>query len=294
MKKRILVTGSAGFIGRHLVRSLREDYDVVLADLRIGIDLCDPQAVAELPDVDLIYHLAMVNNTSAFYTQPYTIIQNSVLPLHNILKRYPGVPIVYTSSSETYAGGFALGTAPIPTPETVPLTIDDITNPRWSYASSKILGESQVISAGVEFDTPWRIVRYHNVYGPGQRNHFLPEFIDRCLEGRYELYGHSATRSWCYISDAVAATRRVAESGEDGNIYHIGAENEVSVLEVAQQIMKKLGCEEELTLHPEPKGSVQRRCPDIQKIKQLGYNPQVDVSTGLDQLLEKDYGIISK
>ena len=85
---KILVTGSNGFIGSHLVNHLYEQgNELVCCDLETG-DLKDPNYVATLPDVDLIYHLAMVNNTSAFYTTPYTIIENSTQTLHNILKHY--------------------------------------------------------------------------------------------------------------------------------------------------------------------------------------------------------------
>ena len=81
---KILVTGSNGFIGSHLVNHLYEQgHELVCCDLATG-DLKDPNYVATLPDVDLIYHLAMVNNTSAFYTTPYTIIENSTQTLHNI------------------------------------------------------------------------------------------------------------------------------------------------------------------------------------------------------------------
>lgn len=292
--KTVLVTGSAGFIGWHLVQCLVEQGNIVVeADCKTGQDLCDPDIVANLPEVDQIYHLAMVNNTSAFYTQPYTIIQNSIIPLHNILKRYKGVPVIYTSSSETYAGGVNLGTVPVPTPETVPLVIDDITNPRWSYATSKIIGESQVVSASVEYGTPYKIIRYHNVYGARQKNHFLPDFIERCLKGKYELYGHSATRSWCYIDDAVYATTVIAQQG-DQTVYNVGAENEHKILEVAEMVLHKLGIDAELELHLEPPGSVSRRCPDITRLKALGFTPTVDLSTGLDLLLKKQYGIKNK
>ena len=91
---KILVTGSNGFIGRYLVNHLYEQgHELVCCDLTTG-DLKDSNYVATLPDVELIYHLAMVNNTGAFYTTPYTILENSTQTLHNILKHYKGMKSV--------------------------------------------------------------------------------------------------------------------------------------------------------------------------------------------------------
>ncbi len=288
---KILVTGSNGFIGSHLVNHLYEQgHELVCCDLETG-DLKDPTYVATLPDVDLIYHLAMVNNTSAFYTTPYTIIENSTQTLHNILKHYKGIPTVYTSSSETYAGGLTHGIVEMPTDETVPLCIDDIQNTRWSYASGKIVGEAMMVAACKEFDTPYQIIRYHNVYGPGQKNHFIPEFVDRCLTGVYELYGHDSTRSFCYVDDAVRATAMIATGATWNSIYHVGSDNEYTIKQVADLILKKLSISEDIVLYNDPPGSVKRRCPEINKIKKLGYEPRIDLSEGIDKILEIDYGI---
>ena len=289
---KVLVTGSSGFIGKTLVAYLNsEGHTVYCANITLGNDLKDLEFVKKLPDVDLIYHLAMVNNTNAFYTHPYTILENSTLTLHNILQHYKGTKIVYTSSSETYAGGVEKGIVDIPTKEDVPLCIDDIQNPRWSYASGKIVGEAMVVAANKEFDTPYQIVRYHNVYGPGQKNHFIPEFIDRCMEGKYELYGYKNTRSFCYVNDAVHATRLITDKGDWNNIYHIGSDNEYTIKDVADLILSKLSISEDIKLHNDPPGSVKRRCPDINKIIKLGYKPSVDLSSGIDKILEIDYGI---
>lgn len=288
---KILVTGSNGFIGSYLVNHLYEQgHELVCCDLATG-DLKDPNYVATLPDVELIYHLAMVNNTGAFYTTPYTILENSTQTLHNILKRYKGIPIVYTSSSETYAGGLDKGIVDIPTDEQVALCIDDIQNTRWCYASGKIVGEAMVVAAQKEFETPYQIIRYHNVYGPGQKNHFLPEFIDRVQQGVYELYGYENTRSFCYVEDAVRATSLIAKEAPWNEIYHVGSDNEYTIKQVADLILDKLSINEDIVLYNDPPGSVKRRCPDISKIKKLGYKPNVDLSDGIDKILEKDYGI---
>jgi nucleoside-diphosphate-sugar epimerase len=232
-----------------------------------------------------------MNNTSAFYSQPYDVIENSILPQHNILKRYKGTPIIYTSSSETYAGGFNLNIVPIPTPEDVPLIIDDITNPRWSYSASKILGESMIVAAHTQFGTPYKIIRYHNIYGPGQKNHFIPEFIDRCLNNEYILHGADATRSFCYIDDAIKATLTVANIMDWDKIINIGSNDEWVIQDVAKEILNQLNIKTDMTVYDSPVGSVARRQPDITKLKELGWSQTIPLPFGILKILKKDYNI---
>jgi len=291
---KILVTGSSGFIGCNLIKQLKEQHTIIEADIAIGTDLCDKKLVDDLPDVDMIYHLAMINNTGRFYTNPYDIIENSYLPLHNILKRYKGIPIIYTSSSEAYAGTVQQKWAEVPTSENVLLSIEDIKNPRWSYGASKIIGESMVVAANVQWGTPYKIIRYHNIYGPDQKNHFIPEFIERCLTGVYELYGYDNTRSFCYIDDAINATMLYAESTTWNDIIHIGNNTEHKIEDIAKMILHIMGIDAKIILYPSPIGSVLRRCPDITKLKQLGYTPQYTLEEGLKKILEINYGINGK
>ena len=286
----ILITGADGFIGTQLKQSLN-CITVDFNNCDYNGDLKDWNFVQGLPDVDLIYHLAMMNNTSAFYSQPYNVIENSILPQHNILKRYKGVPIIYTSSSETYAGGFNLKIVPIPTPEEVPLIIDDITNPRWSYSASKILGESMVVAAHIQFGTPYKIIRYHNIYGPGQKNHFIPEFIDRCLNNEYILHGADATRSFCYIDDAIKATLTVADKMEWNNIINIGSNDEWVIQDVAKEILNQLNVKTDITIYNSPVGSVARRKPDITKLKNLGWQQITSLPLGISKILKETYAI---
>ena len=80
------------------------------------------------------------------------------------------------------------------------MVIDDIQNPRWSYATSKGLGEQAIVSSGLKYI----IIRPHNIYGPNQKNHFVPEFINRCKKGKIILNGWKNTRSWLIILMIVA------------------------------------------------------------------------------------------
>jgi UDP-glucose 4-epimerase len=289
---KILVTGSSGFIGSNLVKSLRQqEHTVIEADIKQGIDLKSPTSVLSLPDVDLVYHLATTNYTGGFYTSPFSIMESSIITLYNIIQRYKDTPIIYSSSCETYAGGVDLGITPLPTPEDVPLVIDDIKNPRWSYGSSKIAGEAMIVAANVEFGTPYKIIRYHNVYGVDQKDHFIPEFIARCTKGDYTLYGGDETRSFCYIDDAIQGTLLVQERAAWGSTTHIGNDVESKISDVAQQILDNMNISSPLDLKPGKLGSVKRRLPDITKLRSLGYTPKWTLEQGIKEVVN---GIVSK
>lgn len=88
---KILVTGSSGFIGQHLYHYLQScGYTVIAADIKDGIDLTQEQVVKNLPDVDVVIHLAAYNGTKHFYDKPFDVIRNSILPTQYLLERYSG------------------------------------------------------------------------------------------------------------------------------------------------------------------------------------------------------------
>lgn len=268
MKKRILLTGANGFIGRHL----QKEFECVTVD-RAGCDyngdLSNKKFVDVLPDdVDTVIHLAAFNSTKNFYSTPFSVIDSIVTPTMNLLKRYPNAHFVYAGSSEEYAGTVNNGWASVPTPEQVALTIDDITNPRWCYAAGKIAMESAVISHSVQHNNTYTIIRFHNIYGPGQENHFIPEFIDRLNTGDSVLYGYKDTRSFCYIDDACKLVKSVYKTKNE--IINIGSDQEISILDVAHIILDLMNMSsDDLQLKESPPGSTPRRAPDITKLKQL-------------------------
>lgn len=263
----ILLTGANGFIGSHL----KEHLDCITVDYENcdwNGDLSNKKFVDMLPDVDTVIHLAAFNSTKNFYSTPFNVIDSIVTPTMNLLKRYPKAHFVYAGSSEEYAGTVNHGWASVPTPEDVALSIDDITNPRWCYASGKIAMESAVISNSVQNSNTYTIIRFHNIYGPGQQNHFIPEFIDRLHEGNSVLYGWEDTRSFCYIDDAIKLVAGVYNS--KNQIINIGSNTETSILDVAHEIMDQMNIDRaNLDLQPGVEGSTPRRAPDIKKLLTL-------------------------
>jgi len=139
---------------------------------------------------DYVYHLAAVNGTRRFYVMPYDILKNDTVMNINALEwlraKNPKGKIMFTSSCEIYGGAReAFNALKIPTPENVPLVIPDVSNPRWSYAGVKMIGEQLFIHAAKEHDFRMSIVRPHNFFGPREgHEHVIPEFIIRSLKRR--------------------------------------------------------------------------------------------------------------
>ena len=255
---KVLVTGAAGFLGFHLARALskRPDYEVVcvdnfargasdpsfraLTDLPnvsfFQVDLTLPAEVATLPDdVDYIYHLAALNGTQNFYERPMEVIRCCTLPTIFLMEKYGPLQrarrFIYAGTSEAYASIVTRFAWPVPTTEEVPLGIDDVANPRWSYGGSKMHGEIVTIQGGRVYELPVTIIRYHNAYGPRMGDkHVIPDFYERVKEEKYELFGHDDTRSFLYVDDSVRATMMVAETaGCENQIINIGSENEIMI-----------------------------------------------------------------
>lgn len=195
--------------------------------------------------------------------------------------------MVWTSSSEAYAGLADLGVLPLPTPEDVPLIIPDVANTRFSYASSKVAGEALAQAYAAERGLGVTVVRPHNVYGPRMGyDHVIPELIGRINDGESPLmlYGGEQTRSFCYVDDATEILARLGEgSFPPGFTVHLGnGQEEVSIEDLACRLLRVMGKPERTENRPAPEGSVARRRPDTTKAEQaVGFRPRVTLDEGL-------------
>lgn len=281
---KIVLTGNKGFIGNHYHKFIKDDHDVHTADLIDGQDLCSESVVQSLPDCDTLVHMAATNGTRLFYETPTKVSFNNTLPTFNLVKRYSkaNTKFVFTSTCEIFNGAVDSGIYPVPTDEKVPIMFNDILNPRWSYSIPKALGENLISNCGL----PWLIIRYFNVYGPGQKDHFIPEFVDRVKRGEYYINGDD-TRSFCYVDDAVKLTHSLVLNCTN-EIVNIGTETEIKISEVAKMIMKIMGVNpDKLQVFPSPNGSVRRRCPDTKKLFNLvNVKDIIDIEEGLRRTIE--------
>ncbi len=320
-KKKNLITGGAGFVGYHLAKRLLDlGEEVVLVDnffrgkpdkyflnllKRPGVkfikaDLTDPKSIKKLgSSYDYVYHLAAINGTKYFYKIPHEVLRINILTLINILdwfirkNKKKNAKILFTSSNEAYAGALDLfGKLPVPTPESVPLLVSDVYNPRWTYAGTKLIGEQFLIHYANHYKFRMSIVRPHNFYGPrAGSDHVIPELIKRINKkvDPFPIYGVSHTRSFCYIDDAVKAMIMVMESKKtDGRTYHIGTSEELKIRDLAKNLFKVAGWKpRRVKSDSAPFGSVQRRCPEIKQIKKdVGWEPKTKLAEGLKKTYE--------
>lgn len=322
--KTVLITGAAGFIGYHLAKKLSERndtklvlvdnyqrgrndpaYEALLAKDNVDfyqVDLCVPGSLNVIKEhIDEVYHLAAVVGVKHCVNRPDFVLKTNVLSTYYLIEymKEKGIKnIVFSSTCETYASGFELGIIPLPTPETTPLIISDINNPRWSYAGSKIVGEQMVLFNSKGF-YDYKIVRYHNIFGPRMGFvHIIPEIVKRVSvkESPFKLFGKNQTRSFCYVNDAVTQTILAMESCPSG-IYHIGnGKDEITIGEVINKIFQELNYKpEEITEENAPEGSVNRRCPDTSKLwKQTGFIPKYSFAEGLRETVAWYKDVIEK
>jgi len=312
---KILITGGTGFIGLHLAKSLlAQGKKVVIADNQfrgkvdeetkevldnknveyLQLDLTKPADVEKLGEgYDHVYHFAAINGTKHFYDIPHEVLRVNTLTCLNILewfKEGKGKKILFSSSSETYAGSINKGIAEVPTKEDVALCIEDTQNPRWSYGGSKIAGELLFINYARQYKFPMSIVRFHNIYGERMGfEHVMPEFSKRIVEGEFPLkiYGGTETRAFCYIGDTIKAVQMVMESDKtNGETINIGNDKEeISIQDLGKKMLKIAGKEPAIEILEAPKGSAKRRCPDITKIRELvGFEPEVSLDEGTKKL----------
>jgi UDP-glucose 4-epimerase len=316
--KKVIILGGAGFIGINIAKYLLEnkDYHITIADnLSRGkmdeylLDIIDHENVSFIEadftnsesylnldtDYDYCYMLASVVGVNNTLKIPGEIIRiNTSLILNTLewLKNGDIKNVVFTSTSENYAGTIDKFGYAIPTPEDIPLTIVDIAHPRYTYAVTKMLGESGFLNYAKSYNFNCTIVRYHNVIGPRMGfKHVIPHLAERFIannENPFLVYGHDQTRSFCDIKDAVKGTVLAIESDKsNGQIYHIGSPDEISIDDLIKEAGKFFNYRGEYKNAPTFPGSTSRRCPDISKAKnELGYLPSVNWKESLTKTLE--------
>ena len=313
-KKRVLILGGAGFIGLGIAKYLGEnrDYDITIADIFspgqkdadfdqvvsdysikvIEGDFASLESYKQLSNnYDYVYMLASVVGVNRCIEEPHEVIRINTALIQNSLEWITDNNIgkvLFSSSSECYAATTDTFNYPVPTPEKVPLSISEIGHPRFTYAVTKMLGESAFLSYGKEYRFPVTIVRYQNIFGPRMGfKHAIPHLVQRFYEGQnpFKIYGADQTRAFCYITDASEGTVLALENEKsDQEIYHIGSPEEITIEELTKTVGSLMDYKGAYEAAPTYPGSVSRRCPDISKsIKNLGYAPKVHWKDGLEE-----------
>ena len=308
-KKTFLVTGGTGFIGSNISKLLvNKNYKVKIFDNNsrgsitkikkfkkrikfIKGDVRRKESLNKaLKNTNAVVHLAYVNGTKNFYKEPVKILEIAVKGILNILECCieNNIKELYlASSSEVYQTPNK-----IPTDEKETLKIPDIYNPRFSYGGGKILTELMGIHYGKKFFKKLIIFRPHNVYGPDMGNdHVIPEFINRFdamkkKNTKFKIKGNGdETRSFIFIEDFINAFDLILKKGKHLNIYNIGTTEQIKINKLALQISKFFKKKVVLKKTKIAEGSTKRRCPNILKIKKLGFKQKYNLNTGLNKTI---------
>ena len=301
---RVLVTGGAGFIGSHYVRSLCggeypafADAEVVVLDLLtyagtltnlepvdgryrfVHGDIRDPAAVsAALAGVDTVVHFAAESHVDRSITGAADFVSTNVVGTQVLLQGAleAGVAkFVHVSTDEVY-GSIDEGSWP----ETHPL------EPNSPYSASKASSDLLVRSYQRTHGLPACITRCSNNYGPHQfPEKVVPLFVTNLLDGRkVPLYGDGLNvRDWLHVDDHCRGIQLVAEAGRPGEVYNIGGGTELTNAELTRRLVAAVGADESMIEHVEDrKGHDRRYSVDWSKIAgELGYAPRTSFDEGL-------------
>jgi dTDP-glucose 4,6-dehydratase len=302
--KRAVVTGGAGFLGSHLCDALLgEGWNVVVvdnlltgrrtnlahlkSDSRFELverDICEPFDVGRF---DYIFHFASPASPVDYMIHGLpTLKVGSLGTFHALdLARKYGAKYLVSSTSECYGD-------PLEHPQTETYwgNVNPI-GPRSVYDESKRFTEAVTMAYHRYHQVDTRIVRIFNTYGPRMQindGRVVPNFMKQALCGEeLTVYGNGLqTRSFCYVSDEVDGFLRLAKSDEHLPV-NIGNPNEFTMLECAQMVLKVTGSKSQIRYEPLPQDDPKQRRPDITKAQQLlGWEPKVDLETGLRKSLE--------
>lgn len=314
---RALITGGAGFIGGHLSEALlARGYDVtVIDDLSTGrfenierltanphfhfaIETIANTAVMDrlVSECDVIYHLAAAVGVDLIVSQPIRVIETNIGGSEIVLqtaRRYRR-KVMLASTSEVYGKS-----------NSAPFTEDDdsVIGPtiknRWSYAATKAVDEFLALAYHKEVELPVVIFRLFNTVGPRQSGRYgmvIPRFVRSALLGEPIRVFGSGTQTRCFgnVSDSVRAIVALSECDEAvGQVFNVGTQEEVSILELAERVKARTGSQSDIVLIPYSEAyeegfeDMHRRVPNTDKIKRtVGWQPEKILDQTLDEVIE--------
>ncbi|MBP6687410.1 MAG: SDR family oxidoreductase [Lacibacter sp.] len=299
-RKRILITGAAGFLGSHLCdRAIKEGFHVIAMDNLITGDLKNIEHLFKLEqfefhhhDITKVIHISGKLDYILHFASPASPIDYLKIPIqtlkvgahgtHNCLglAKAKGARILVASTSEVYGD-------PLVHPQTEEYwgNVNPV-GPRGVYDEAKRFMESITMAYNRFHGVETRIIRIFNTYGPRMRlndGRALPAFIGQALRGEdLTVFGDgSQTRSFCYVDDLVEGIYRLLMSDYDMPV-NIGNPTEITLKEFAEEVIKLTGTSQKIVYKPLPVDDPKQRKPDITKAKALlGWEPKVARAEGL-------------
>lgn len=304
-KKRILITGGAGFLGSHLCdRFIKEGYHVIAMDNLITGDLKNIEHLFNLKEfefyhhdvtkfihlpgkLDYILHFASPASPIDYLKIPIQTLKVGAMGTHNLLglAKAKGARILVASTSEVYGD-------PLVHPQTEEYwgNVNPV-GPRGVYDEAKRYLESITMAYHTFHGVETRIIRIFNTYGPRMRlndGRALPAFIGQALRGEdLTVFGDgSQTRSFCYVDDLVEGIYRLLLS-DYALPVNIGNPSEITLKQFAEEVLQLTGGKVKIVYKPLPVDDPKQRKPDITKAKSLlGWEPKVERSEGLKKTYE--------
>lgn len=302
---RVLVTGSAGFIAFHLVqRLLAEGHEVVGVDnfvtgqqqnyedlcgdkgfSFIEQDICEPLKVDG--PIDVVFDLACPPSPVDFEGKSLEILRTCSEGVRNVLElvKEKSCILVHASTSECYGDPDVH-----PQPETYWGNVNPL-GPRAPYDEGKRFAEALIMAYYRKYALQTRMARIFNTYGPRMRTgdgRVLPAFIGQALSNTpITVYGRGEqTRSFCYVADLVEGLIRLSHT-DFAEPINVGNDEEVTILEVAKEIIELAGSQSEIIFKPLPQDDPKRRKPDLTRAKKmLDWSPSTKRRVGFKSTIE--------
>ncbi|MCX7590528.1 MAG: SDR family oxidoreductase [Kiritimatiellae bacterium] len=300
-----VVTGGAGFLGSHLCdRLLQEGHKVICLDNLITGNITNIEHLAGhenfrfikhdvteyiyLPGpVDFVFHFASPASPVDYLELPIQTLKVGALGTHKALglARAKGARFILASTSEVYGDPLVH-----PQPESYWGNVNPV-GPRGVYDEAKRFAEAMTMAYHRYHGLDTKIARIFNTYGPRMRandGRVVPTFITQALRNEpLTAYGDGKqTRSFCFVSDMIEGIYALAMSRETGPI-NLGNPREMTVLELAEKILKLTGSESRIVFKPLPVDDPKVRQPNITLAKRLlGWEPRVDLDEGLPKTIE--------
>jgi UDP-glucose 4-epimerase len=305
-----LITGGAGFIGSHLAEQLISRGDDVLVfdnlstgsltnlstisnklEFRSGDILSESSVSESVSECDYVVHLAASLGVLNIVNKPLESLMVNLNGSENIINQASKFkkPVLIASTSEIYGKN---------TKDFLNEEDDRIIGhplkSRWSYSEAKAVDESLAYFYYKERNLETRIVRFFNTVGPRQVGHYgmvVPRFVSAALKSEpLSVYGSGdQIRCFCHVTDAVRGLLLVMDSDKAvGQVFNIGNNQQISIMDLAKKVIEITGSKSSIEkiayekAYPEGFEDMQRRVPDISKIKRvLGWEPEIN----LDQII---------
>ncbi len=276
--RKVLLTGSEGFIGKNLVAKLKDqNADVVNIDKKNGIDISSWEQIKELEKVDLVIHLAAIVFVPFSFKNPRLLYKVNVEGTWNLLEycRMREIDKFIFASSYVYGP-----------PQYLPIDEDHPMAPNNPYTRSKLIGEELCRGYHQDYGLNCTILRPFNIYGPGQDENFLiPSIIKQLHDGHtIQLKDPRPRRDFLFVSDVVDIYMKASESNLKGfEIINVGSGVSYSVKEIVDKLIDISKSQPMVEYSGESrKNEVLETRADISKAKKLfDWEPQVDIDEGL-------------